>query len=75
MKTKTFKLDTLKIEYYKISNIITKNNTTFNVWVQYNGGKSQLNFIIDLKEDASKLDRIFTQRQKQLFLKRLEASL
>ena len=63
---KSFKIDTMLIEYKKIG------NNKFMIFLQYNNLKSQTNFIIDLENIHPAIKRTFTPRQYNILIKRLE---
>ena len=63
---KTFKLDTMLVEYKKIG------DSKFMIFLQYNALKNQTNFIIDLENIHPGIKRTFTPRQFNILIKRLE---
>lgn len=60
------KIDTLIIEYNKIQ------EKKFNIYLTYNKGLSQTNFIIDLDSIHPAIYRTFTKRQLNILLNKLK---
>ena len=66
-----YKIDGYLLEIHKISKVISKGLNMYHIYLQYNGGYTQLDFITSL-EDSTNLDRLFTKRQKEKLLKKLK---
>ena len=71
-KMKRFKLDNYIIEYYHVSDKVCNRKKLFNIYLQYNNLKSQVNFIIDLENIHSSFFRAFTERQSKIIINKLE---
>lgn len=67
-----YKIDGYNLEIYKISKVISKGLNMYHIYLQYNGGYSQIDFITSL-EDSKNLERLFTERQKNKLIRKLKA--
>lgn len=62
---KTFKLDSMIVEYKMIEKDI------FHIYLQYNNLMSQTDFIIDLEHIHPRISKMFTTRQLNILLNKL----
>lgn len=67
-----YKLDSYILEIDKINKKICKSDNMYHIYLQYNGGYSQTDFIINLDSIHPGLYNTFTTRQLNLLIKKLK---
>lgn len=69
---KSFKIDGYVIDFYKFKSVFNEDKRLYNVYLQYNNQESQMDFVVDLDNINPAIKSLFTDRQYNIFVKKLE---